>query len=163
MEIHDEVRQTAKKCIEAANQANVDRMHTEMKEISHGPSPPLTLTERTDNDPVWQALTSCQISMPLHKLMQMLPHFKKIVQSRTTGLEPTTFSIHLMTPEPEPPLMDSQNPVVKIAIKGREVHGCIIDGGLGVNVISEVTCHDLGLTQWEPCSFWLRMADMRLV
>ena len=59
--------------------------------------------------------------------------------------------------------MDSQNPAVKIVIKGREVIGCIIDGGLGVNVINEATCHDLGITQWEPCPFWLRMANTRSV
>ena len=59
--------------------------------------------------------------------------------------------------------MDSQNPTVKIVIKGHKVHGCIIDGGSGVHVISEVTCHNLGLTQWESCPFCLRMADMRLV
>ena len=42
-------------------------------------------------------------------------------------------------------------------------NGCIIDGGSGVNVISEATCLDLGLNQWEPCPFWLRMADTQSV
>ena len=41
--------------------------------------------------------------------------------------------------------MDSQNPSVKIIIKGRDLHGCIIDGGSGVNIIIETTCHNLGL------------------
>ena len=132
-----------------------------MKEISHGPSPPSTLI--ADNDLVWQALTSCQISMPLHQLLQLLPRFKETIQSRIAGLEPTTSSVHLTAPEPRPPLMDSQNPTVKIVIKGHKVHGCIIDGGSGVNVISEATCHDLGLTQWESCPFWLHMADTRSV
>ena len=40
---------------------------------------------------------------------------------------------------------------------------CIIDGGSAVNVISEATCHKLGLDQWEPCLFWLRMDDTRSV
>ena len=52
---------------------------------------------------------------------------------------------------------------MRIIIKGQELHGCIIDGGSGVNVISETTCHTLGLNQWEPCPFWLRMADTRSV
>ena len=122
-------------------------MHTKIKAIGHGPLPLSLLTEQTNNELVWQALTSDQISMPLHKLLQLLPHFKETVQSCTTGLEPTTSFVHLMAPEPRPPLMDSPNPVVKVVIKGHEVHGCIIDGGSRVNVISEVTCHDLGLTQ----------------
>ena len=52
---------------------------------------------------------------------------------------------------------------MRIIIKGQDLHGCIIDGGSGVNVISETTCHNLGLNQWEPCPFWLRMADTRSV
>ena len=43
--------------------------------------------------------------------------------------------------------MDSWNPTVKIMIKGRDLHGCIIDGSSGVNVINEATCHNLGLNQ----------------
>ena len=87
--------------------------------------------------------------MALHKLMQLLP--------------PTTLPVHLTTSEPGPPLMDSQNPVVKLFIKGHDVHGCIINGGSGINVISEATFHDLCITQWEPCPFWLRMVDTRSV
>ena len=94
-EIQDEDHQTAKQCIEAANKANIDQMHSKMKEIGHGSSPPSPLTEQTDNDPVWQALTSCQISMPLHKLLQLLPRFKETVQSRTVGLEPTVGNMSL--------------------------------------------------------------------
>ena len=101
--------------------------------------------------------------MPRHKLLRQLPHFKETVQSHTAGLEPTTSSLHLTAPELGPPLMDYPNPAVKMVIKGREVHGSIIDGGSGVNVISEATCHELGITQWEPCSFCLRMADTRSV
>ena len=59
--------------------------------------------------------------------------------------------------------MDSQNPSVQIVILGQHVSGCIIGGGSGVNVISEETCSKLGITQWKPCPFWLRMADTRSV
>ena len=39
----------------------------------------------------------------------------------------------------------------------------MIDGGLGVNVISKAPCLDLGFRQWEPYLFRLRMADTRAV
>ena len=98
---------------------------------------------------------SCPHKLPnlhvLHKLLQLLPHFNDMVASLTTGKEPTTMPIHLAEPGTRPLLMDSSNPVVKLVIKGRDVHGCIIDGDLCVNVISEATCHDHGITQWEPC------------
>ena len=101
--------------------------------------------------------------MSLHKLLMLLPRFKDTVQSLTIGHKQTTLRLYLTTLELEPALIDSQNPAVKLFIKGREVHRCIIDGGSGVNVISEATCHDLGITQWEACLFWLHMVDMRSV
>ena len=52
---------------------------------------------------------------------------------------------------------------MKIIIRGCDLHGFIIDGGSGVNMISEATCQNLGLIEWEPCPFWLRMADTRSV
>jgi hypothetical protein len=46
------------------------------------------------------------------------------------------------------------------AIVGRQkIAGILIDGGSGVNVISMATCRQLGITKWEPCKFWLRMAN----
>ena len=48
-------------------------------------------------------------------------------------------------------------------IKGKEIAGTIIDGGSGVNVISRHTCDNLGIREWEPCPFWLRMADTNSV
>ena len=68
-------------------------------------------------------------------------------------------SVHLAESSNGPPVMDTQNPDVKLIIKGREVSGCKIDGGSGVNVLSETTCRSLDLTQWGPCPFWLHMAD----
>ena len=113
----------------------------------------LSTNRSSDHDHVWQALTSCQISMPLHKLMKLLPRFKNTVASLTTGKE----LVHLVESGTGPPVMDSQNPVVKLVIKGRDVHSCIVDGASGVNVISEATYHNLDITQWEPCPFWLQM------
>jgi hypothetical protein len=44
-------------------------------------------------------------------------------------------------------------------VGGQRIAGILIDGGSGVNVISMATCRQLAITNWEPCKFWLRMAD----
>ena len=44
----------------------------------------------------------------------------------------------------------------------QDVKGVILDGGSGVNVISETLAISLGLT-WEPIMFNIRMADNRIV
>jgi hypothetical protein len=48
-------------------------------------------------------------------------------------------------------------------VSGQKIVGILIDGGSGVNVISMATCRQLGITKWEPCKFWLRMANGSLV
>ena len=96
--------------------------------------------------------------MPLHKLLHLLPRFKEIVHSLTTQ-DLAQPSVKLTALALGRPLMDSQNPAVQLLIRGHEVLGCIIDGGSGVNVISEATCTKICITQWEPCPFWLWMTD----
>ena len=53
--------------------------------------------------------------------------------------------------------------MLKLIIKGQEVLGCLIDGGLGVNVISKSTCDRLGIQDWKKLFFWLRMTDTRSI
>ena len=52
-----------------------------------------------------------------------------------------------------PVVLDEQNPVFEVIIKGKEVPISIIDGGSGVNVITKATCDRLGIQQWEVCPF----------
>ena len=92
-----------------------------------------------------------------------MPRFRDTLATLTFDSKAVAPHVNLTEPGMGPPHMDSQNPAVKIIIKGCDLHSCIIDGGSGVNVISEATCQNLGLTQWEPCPFWLRMADTRSV
>ena len=53
----------------------------------------------------------------------------------------------------------SKNPSIKVIVHGQEIEGAIVDGGSGVNVINKTTCDKLGITKWEACLLWLRMAD----
>ena len=91
-EIQDEVQQAAKEWIDKANKTNADRMHTEMKGNTIGtPSPtqPQVLIEEV---PVWQALTCSQLSIQLHKVLQLLPRFKDTLTSLTTSTKPNLTS-----------------------------------------------------------------------
>jgi len=51
---------------------------------------------------------------------------------------------------------------VTIQINGMSILGVVLDGGSRVNVISEDTTRELGLT-WEPILFNIRMVDNRIV
>ena len=155
-DIQDSIRQQATEWVEAANNHNIDRMKTDtatfpehQQELPHlvSTNPP-DIPNPTENDDGWQALADSQISMPLHKLLHLLPRLKETIHS-FTARDTTQPSVHITAPTPGPPLMDSQNPIVQIRIRGHQVSGCIIDGGSGVNVISEATCSQLHITEWE--------------
>ena len=55
--------------------------------------------------------------------------------------------------------MDKQSPSIKVVIRGQEISHSIVNGGSGVNVINKMTCDRLGITCWEDCMFFIRMAD----
>ena len=57
-------------------------------------------------------------------------------------------------------MADTNIPAIIAILKGREVLRTIIDGGSGINVISQRTCDTLRIQEWEPCPFWLRMANI---
>ena len=89
---------------------------------------------------------SATISAPIHKRPE--------IGIGKSTLAPTFFSnLEGLAVE------DKNNLAITAIIKGREVPGTIVDGGSGVNVISQRTCDTLGLREWEPCPSWLRMAD----
>ena len=146
--------------MEAANNRNIDRMKTDTATFpQHQPellqpintNPPDT-TNPTETDDRWQALADSQISMPLHKLLHLLPCFKETIHSLTIR-DTAQPSVHLTVPRLKLRLMDLQNPAVQILIRGHQVSGCIIDGGSDINIISEATCSRLGITEWELCPF----------
>jgi hypothetical protein len=56
-------------------------------------------------------------------------------------------------------VMDCECPSMEAIVGGQKIVGILIDGGSDVNVISMATCRQLGITKWEPCKFWLRMAN----
>jgi hypothetical protein len=55
--------------------------------------------------------------------------------------------------------MDCECPSIEGIVGGQRIAGILIDGGSGINMISMATGWQLGITKWEPCKFWLRMAN----
>ena len=65
------------------------------------------------------------------------------------------------------PLKDDQVPVIQLDCKIRKhwrpVSDVVIDGGAGVNIMSEQTRRNLGITNVKDAPFRVRMADQRIV
>ena len=72
-QIQDEVRQATKEWIDNTNKTNFDRMHTEMQDITIRAPQSTQPSSSVEEDQLWDALTSSRISLPLHKLLPLMP------------------------------------------------------------------------------------------
>ena len=138
-------------------------MHKEMNDISSGKSNteavPTIIIEPIAKDSTWQVPPDCQITLPLARLLKLVPRFTKIVAAIFSKGELRVVHINFTNSTQGPAIMDEHNLVVKVIIKGKEVPGSIINKGSRVNVISKVTCDHHGIQEWEVCLFWLWMTD----
>ena len=98
----------------------------------------------------------------MSKLLDLVPRFRQAMETRVQAPRQTIPSL-LTDTSSGPTIVDHRSPAIKVLIHGTEIQGCVVDGGSGVNVISKATCQTLGITTWENCPFWLRMADTRSV
>ena len=120
-------------------------------------------TTATEADETWQVLADCQISLPLARLLQLVPRFTEKVATLITQKNTEQVSLNYNQPSHEPTIMDEQSPAIKVVIQRQEVAGAIVDGGSGVNVINKTTCDRLGIRKWDACPVWLRMVDTSTV
>ena len=100
--------------------------------------------EPIEEDPIWQALVGCQITMPLRGFLNLVPPFKELVAAMVRKEEWPITPINFAQSNEGSTILDAQSPAVKVIIKGKEVPNSIIDGGSRVNVIIKATCDRLG-------------------
>ena len=160
-EIQEAVRKAAKEWIEEANQNNVNRMLQDNHIDQNTDLPEATTV--TEQEETWKILADCQVSLPLTGLLKLVPRFTEKVATLIAQKGSEQVSVHYSQPSNNPSIMDEQNPSIKVIIHGQEIENVIVDGGSGVNVINKTTCDKLGITKWEACPFWLRMADTSTV
>ena len=152
-ETQETIRKQATEWVKKANERNVAEL-AQQKENTEVP----TGGSQSENA-TWQALQECQITLPLGRLLQLVPRFTEGLKSGMTTSETQPAPAFFSNPEEGPAVVDTTSPAITAIVKGKELPGTIIDGGSGVNVISLRTCDALGIADWEPCPFWLRMAD----
>jgi hypothetical protein len=58
---------------------------------------------------------------------------------------------------------DEEMPMISVIVKNRQVPNALIDGGSGVNIITDTLRRKLGLKKIEPAPFTIKMADQRKV
>ena len=150
------IRQQTTKGTQKADERNL----AEVRELI---KPPRGLIETIDEDLTWQALQECQIMLPLGSLLQLVPRFTEGLKSMIAPQNVKPTMTFFSNPEEGLAVVDRSSPTITAIVRGREVPGTAVDGGSNVNVINQDLCDILGIQNWEPCPFWLRMADTSLV
>ena len=117
--IQDEVRQAAKEWIDTANQKNAERMQQEMRDVPGETQQTSVAPTSSEDDQLWDVLTNSRISLPLHKLLPLMPRFRDTLAALQVNTKPVTPPVHLTEPSAGPPLMDSQNPAVRISLRDK--------------------------------------------
>jgi hypothetical protein len=109
-------------------------------------------------EPNFSDLAGIQVTMTLEQLLRLVPRFREGLNHTLNGTVETPATAIQLT-EVDERVMDCKCPSMEAIVGGQEIACILIDGGSGVNVISMATCRQLGITQWEPCKFWLRMVN----
>ena len=107
--------------------------------------------------------------VPLRSILDLCLRFNKKVfknwaeeiNQKVKGLQ-CEAECHMTQPEEPPRTRDDNVAKIKMITAMQEVQGVILDGGSGVNVITEDLANKLGL-KWEPIPFNIKMADNRTV
>ena len=98
--------------------------------------PPEEQTEPMDENPMWQALQDYQIILALGLLLQLVTRFTDGLKSVLAPQNPPPAPSFFSNPEEGLAIVDTSNPEIIVIVKAQEVPGTIMDGGLGVNIIS---------------------------
>ena len=74
-EEQDEIRNVETTWVTKANEENVERIHQESTLAAvMEDTPPV-------NDPIWQALADCPITLTMSKLLKLVPRFRQAMES----------------------------------------------------------------------------------
>jgi hypothetical protein len=157
----DRVREQAQHWVEEANAQQNAEIHTQGAQCTaHGKKVLMEATGPSSSgmEPDISDLAGIQVTMTLKQLLWLVPRFQEGIRRTLVGTATTTASaVKLMKVDER--VMDCECPSMEAIVGGQKIAGILIDGKLGVNVISMATCRQLGITQWEPCKFWLRMGN----
>ena len=100
-------------------------------------------------------------NISIGQLLEIAPYCKKRIMAALGNDE-----------EPEEPTQayqvtakafDEEMPMISVIVKNRRIPNALIDGGSGVNIITDTLRRKLGLKKIEPAPFTIKMADQRKV
>ena len=101
-------------------------------------------------------------NISIGQLLEIAPYCRKRVMATLTSQERTSekpTSTYQVTAK----AFDEEMPMISVIVKNKRIPNALIDGGSGVNIITDTLRKKLGLKKIEPAPFTIKMADQRKV
>ena len=103
-----------------------------------------------------------ETNISIGQLLEIAPYCKKRVMAALTSQEeesekPTS------TSQVTTKAFNEKMPMILVIVKNKRIPNVLIDGGLGVNIITYTLRRKLGLNKIKPASFTIKMADQKKV
>ena len=76
-------------------------------------------TGMIEDDPSWQALQQCQMTLPLGRLLQLVLRFTKSLKSTLAPLKPVEASAYFTNPSDGPTMVGNNCLVLTVIMKGK--------------------------------------------
>ncbi|RYA84596.1 hypothetical protein DD594_25975, partial [Enterobacter cloacae complex sp. 4DZ1-17B1] len=115
-----------------------------------------------------EVLTS-PIQVPLGSLLKLVPNFHNaLLRQSATELRDVAFGKVESEEDdsallPTNRIMDTRIPELSVRYHGTYIDKVLLDGGVGVNIITQAACERFGPSDWEPAPFVVLMEDHRRV
>ena len=123
-EEQDDIRNVATTWVTKANEENVERIHQESTLAAvMEDTPPV-------NDPIWQALADCPITLTMSKLLKLVPRFRQAMESYLYTSQ-ITILVNFTKSTSGPAIIYHQNPKMKVLVQGTKIARCIVDSDFG--------------------------------
>lgn len=122
--------------------------------------------KQTEQDDMLDDLMKAKLSLTLEQVLSWVPAFRhKLLQKWESGEVLTVQEEKQNSCSPKSAVEDVDYgvPVLEVKYAGMQIHGALLDGGSGVNILPESVCRKLGITDFENAPFQVRMADQRRI
>ena len=111
-ETQEAIRKQATEWVKKANERNV----VELEQHEEKPEEPTDTIQ--PKNPTWQALQECQITLPLGRLLQLVPRFTEGLKSGMTKSNPLPTPTFFSNPKEGLVVVDTNSPAITAIIKG---------------------------------------------
>jgi hypothetical protein len=106
-------------------------------------------------------MNQTKANISIRQLLEIAPYCKKRIMAALAheekSKEPTqTYQVMAKA-------FDEEMPMIFVIVKNRQVPNALIDGGSGMNIITDTLRRKLGLKKIEPAPFTIKMADQKKV